>query len=107
MIGLPLPGEQQPARFPKSHKFAEHLAGRFHVSGVSGSFRNTRRERGGEEGDTVPDVTVAMAAKQASRLRKEEKLRQDAQRMYELESKLREVCFFYISLLLCLCSKHQ
>ena len=93
MLGIPLLEQQQQTglRYPKSHKFAEHLAGRFFVSGVSGSFRKTRRN-GANDGDPVPDPAPANAAKQATRLRKEEQIRQDAQRMYDLECKLHEVC---------------
>ena len=91
MLGLPVLEQPIGVRYPKSHKFADHLAGRFFVSGVSGSFRKTRR-KGTNDSDPVLDPAIANAAKQASRMRKEEQIRQDAQRMYDLECKLTEVC---------------
>jgi hypothetical protein len=88
MIGLSTP--EGDVRYPRSHKFADHLAGRFFVSGISGSFRKTRRKIDLDD-EKIIDPTVAMAAKQARRFRKEEQIRQDAQRMFELEQKLQEV----------------
>lgn len=59
---------------------------------------------GADDADNGVDVSLAMAAKLATRQRKEEQIRQDAQRMYELESKLMEVrlsFLFFSFLLLC------
>lgn len=75
---------------PKSHKFAESLAGRFFVSGVSGGFRKSRRNR--SEDDEAVSEQSATAVRQAElRLKREEQMRRDAERLFELENKLEEV----------------
>ena len=91
MLGIPATEQPIEIRYPRNSKFAAQLAGRFFVSGISGDYRKTRR-KGAIGSSTLPDPAVPNAARQASRLRKEEQIRQDAQRMYELECKLHEVC---------------
>jgi hypothetical protein len=75
---------------PKSHKFAETLAGRFFVSGVSGGFRKARRNR--SEDEAIESEQSAAAIRQAElRMRREEQMRRDAERLFELENKLEQV----------------
>lgn len=78
-------------RYPKNHKFAEQLAGRFFVSGVSGRFRKTRRRGADAEERAIADMIQAHETKTSNRLRKEEQIRQDARRIQELQNKLEEV----------------
>ena len=91
MLGIPATEQPIEIRYPRNSKFAAHLAGRFFISGISGDYRKTRR-KGATSSSTLPDPTAPNAARQVSRLRKEEQIRHDAQRMYELECKLQEVC---------------
>lgn len=78
-------------RYPKNHKFAEQLAGRFFVSGVSGRFRKTRRRGADAEERAIADMIQAHETKTSNRLRKEKQIRQDARRIQELQNKLEEV----------------
>jgi hypothetical protein len=66
----------------KTHQFSERLTGRFFTSGVSGAFRRPKRTLSVD--DNLPDRSTL-------RNKTEEKLRQDAERLYELENQLREV----------------
>lgn len=90
MLSIPEIEPPTEIRYPRNSKFAAHLAGRFFVSGISGDYRRTRRD-GATGNGSLFDPALPNAARQASRLRKEEQIRQDAQRMYELECKLNEV----------------
>jgi hypothetical protein len=80
-------------RYPKNDKFAQHLAGRFFVAGVSGRFRKSRRKDKDENASL--DASISAAMKQTNRLRKEEQGRQDAKRIQILEAKLAEVWPIY------------
>ena len=80
-------------RHPKNAKFAQHLAGRFFVAGVSGRFRSSRRKGSDRDENASLDVSISAVIKQTNRLRKEEQIRQDAKRIQILESKLTEVRF--------------
>ena len=79
---------------PKSHKFAETLTGRFFVSGISGGFRKARKNISEDDDETerTQDQQSAVAMRQAEfRMRREEQMRRDAERLFELENKLEQV----------------
>ena len=82
-------------RYPKNDKFAQHLAGRFFVAGVSGRFRKSRRNGSDKDESASLDASISAVIKQTNRVRKEEQIRQDAKRIQILESKLEEVCLIH------------
>lgn len=78
--------------FRRSSKFADRLSGRFFVSGVSGSFqKHTKQihELANKDKDAIKPYKYSYQPVLEKHQREE--LRQDAEKLIELEEKLQEV----------------
>lgn len=80
-----------PVRFPKNNKFAEHLAGRFFVPGLSGGFRKTRSTDAFYGDQASNRKAVIEAIKDCNQSQKLKRMRRDARRLLSLERKRLEV----------------
>lgn len=80
-----------PVRFPKNNKFAEHLAGRFFVPGVSGGFRKARSTDALDGNQASNRKAVIEAIKDCNQTQKLKRMRRDARRQLGLERKRLEV----------------
>lgn len=78
-------------RYPKNNKFAEHLAGRFFVPGVSGGFRKTRSTDALDGDQASNRKAVIEAIKDCNQTQKLKRMRRDARKLLSLERKRLEV----------------
>jgi hypothetical protein len=78
-------------RYPKNNKFAEHLAGRFFVPGVSGGFRKTRSTDGLNGDQAANRKAVKEAIEDCNHTQKLKRMRRDDRRLLSLERKRLEV----------------
>lgn len=87
----PFGARAAPVRFPKNNKFAEHLAERFFVPGVSGGFRKTRSTDAFDGDQASNRKAVIEAIKDCNQTQKLKRMRRDARRLLSLERKRVEV----------------
>ena len=90
-MSVPLGSGATAVRYPKNNKFAEHLAGRFFVPGVSGGFRKTRNTDAFDRDQASNRTAVVDAIKCCNRYQKLKRMKQDARRLLSLEKKRDEV----------------
>jgi hypothetical protein len=83
----PFGARAAPVRFPKNNKFAEHLAGRFFVPGVSGGFRKTRSTDAFDGDQAANRKAVIEAINDCNQTQKLKRMRRDARRLLSLERK--------------------
>lgn len=106
MLGLRPSGDHSSSMsFHKSTKFAEKLAGRFFVSGISGGFSKHRKpeELLNEKEDTTQRVIKKNSvAGDIFMKRQEAAIQADAERLAALEEKLNEANYDFIFIILSL-----
>jgi hypothetical protein len=105
MLGLRFEADQNqggiPGHYKKTYRFAEKLHGRFFISGISGGFEKYTKEVL-KKGDTLPPKKQKYDYQPVLEKHQREELRKEAERLMELEVKLKEVkvfLFFQIGLL--------
>ena len=94
MIGLSTENDVSDRRsFTKNHKFANGLAGRFNVSGISGGFEKHRRLLNSMSVSAKEKKQLLSTYRDAPFLEIAHnlELRKDAEKLLEMEEKIKEV----------------